>query len=154
MQGKVALGLIQSNIWWLTQVMGEHDTDVAEYLYKTSSTRAGVMKLLCKDLSKACVAKLPPLPKVVQVAKKKWIACLRSTFFPTSESPVFQCFFSGSISSSDISWCGVYEQYRGPEEAFTPKVGKQAEMDKLMRTIQVSWLFHVWTFETPYFWVQ
>jgi hypothetical protein len=111
MQGKVALGLMQSDIWWLTQVMGEHDTDVAEYLYKTSSTRAGVMKLLCKDLSKACVAKLPPLPKVVRVAKKKLTRMFEITpsvpvdqlFFPTSENPVFQCFFSGSISSSDIS---------------------------------------------------
>lgn len=56
--------------WSLTQVMGEHDTDVAEYLYKAGSTRAGVMKLLCKDLSKACVSKLPPLPKVVQVTHK------------------------------------------------------------------------------------
>ncbi|KAG0592287.1 hypothetical protein KC19_1G239500 [Ceratodon purpureus] len=71
------------------EVMGEHDTDVAEYLYKAGSTRAGLMKLLCRDLSKACVAKLPPLPK-----------------------------------------------YRGPEELFTPKVGKEAEMDKLMRTLQ------------------
>lgn len=46
--------------------MGDHDTDVAEYLYKAGATRAGVIKLLCKDLSKACVGKLPRLPKVLQ----------------------------------------------------------------------------------------
>lgn len=53
------------------EVMGEHDTDVAEYLYKAGSTRAGVMKLLCKDLSKACVSKLPPLPKDVPAGAPK-----------------------------------------------------------------------------------
>jgi hypothetical protein len=45
--------------------MGDHDTDVAEYLYKPGATRAGVVKLLCKDLSKACVGKPPRVPKVI-----------------------------------------------------------------------------------------
>lgn len=58
------------NSWFLRchsarQVMGDHDTDVAEYLYKPGATRAGVIKLLCKDLSKACVGKVPPVPKVL-----------------------------------------------------------------------------------------
>lgn len=57
---------MQSKIWSLAQVMGDHDTDVAEYLYKPEATRAGVLKLLCKDLSKACVGKPPRLPKVIQ----------------------------------------------------------------------------------------
>ncbi|KAG0620810.1 hypothetical protein M758_4G246300 [Ceratodon purpureus] len=70
------------------EVMGDHDTDVAEYLYKPEATRAGVIKLLCKDLSKACVGKPPRLPKD-----------------------------------------------RAPGEPFTPKAGKEAEMDKLMRSL-------------------
>lgn len=70
------------------EVMGDHDTDVAEYLYKPGATRAGVVKLLCKDLSKACVGKPPRVPKD-----------------------------------------------RAPGEPFTPKAGKEAEMDKLMRSL-------------------
>lgn len=46
--------------------MGDYDTDVAEYLYKEGATRAGVTKLLCKELSKACVGKAPRVPKVEQ----------------------------------------------------------------------------------------
>lgn len=46
--------------------MGDYDTDVAEYLYKEGATRAGVTKLLCKELSKACVGKPPRVPKVEQ----------------------------------------------------------------------------------------
>ena len=53
--------------------MGDHDTDVAEYLYKAGATRAGVVKLLCKDLSKACVGKLPRLPKVLLVTSQTLI---------------------------------------------------------------------------------
>lgn len=47
------------------QVMGDYDTDVAEFLYKPGAQRAGLSKLLCKDLSKACVGKVPPVPKVI-----------------------------------------------------------------------------------------
>lgn len=70
------------------EVMGDHDTDLAEYLYKAGATRAGLTKLLCKDLSKACVGKTPRVPKD-----------------------------------------------RVPGEAFTPKGGKEAEMEKLMRSL-------------------
>ncbi|OAE21090.1 hypothetical protein AXG93_3661s1150 [Marchantia polymorpha subsp. ruderalis] len=45
------------------EVMGDHDTDVAEFMYKGNVQRAAVSKFLCKDLSKACVGKPPPLPK-------------------------------------------------------------------------------------------
>eukprot|EP00271_Cylindrocystis_brebissonii_P013103 TRINITY_DN32694_c0_g1_i1.p1 TRINITY_DN32694_c0_g1~~TRINITY_DN32694_c0_g1_i1.p1 ORF type:complete len:334 (-),score=85.41 TRINITY_DN32694_c0_g1_i1:243-1244(-) len=45
------------------QVMGEHDTDIAETLFAKEMTRAALSKLLCNDLSKACLRKVPPLPK-------------------------------------------------------------------------------------------
>lgn len=48
------------------QVMGDHDTDVAEYLYKEGSNRAGLINLLCKDLTNACAGKVPRVPKVIQ----------------------------------------------------------------------------------------
>ncbi|KAH8938495.1 hypothetical protein BDL97_16G086100 [Sphagnum fallax] len=70
------------------EVMGDYDTDVAEFLYKPGAQRAGLSKLLCKDLSKACVGKVPPVPKD-----------------------------------------------REPGEAFTPKPTKDAEMERLMRSM-------------------
>lgn len=45
------------------EVMGDHDTDVAEFLYSGESKRAALSQLLCRTLSQACVGKAPPLPK-------------------------------------------------------------------------------------------
>ncbi|CAM6127275.1 unnamed protein product [Calypogeia fissa] len=45
------------------EVMGDHDTDVAEFLYRGEAQRSALSKLLCKDLSKACVGKPPAVPK-------------------------------------------------------------------------------------------
>lgn len=45
-------------------VLGDHDTDVAERLFKGTTTRAQLQNWLCYELSKACLNKPPPLPKV------------------------------------------------------------------------------------------
>ncbi|KAL3698895.1 hypothetical protein R1sor_012971 [Riccia sorocarpa] len=45
------------------EVMGDHDTDVAEFMYKGNTQRAALSKFLCKDLSKACAGKTPAVPK-------------------------------------------------------------------------------------------
>ncbi|KAG6555335.1 hypothetical protein Mapa_003378 [Marchantia paleacea] len=70
------------------EVMGDHDTDVAEFMYKGNVQRAALSKFLCKDLSKACVGKPPPLPK-----------------------------------------------NREPGPPFSPKPSKDAEMERLMRSM-------------------
>uniref|UniRef100_A0A2N9G5T5 Saposin B-type domain-containing protein n=1 Tax=Fagus sylvatica TaxID=28930 RepID=A0A2N9G5T5_FAGSY len=45
------------------EVMGYSDTDVAEYLYTAKPQIDSLVNFLCKDLSKACSTKPPPLPK-------------------------------------------------------------------------------------------
>jgi hypothetical protein len=46
------------------QVIGYADTDVAEFVYKNNPSADQLMKILCKDLSKACAKDPPPVPKV------------------------------------------------------------------------------------------
>lgn len=56
---------------------------------------------------------------------------------------VFSAFGFHNISyilSQTLTVCGVDEQDRVPGEAFTPKGGKEAEMEKLMRSLNVSLL--------------
>ncbi|KAJ1421067.1 Saposin B type domain [Sesbania bispinosa] len=45
------------------EVIGYSDTDVAEYLYKSKPDIDSLLNYLCKDLSKACSTKPPPVPK-------------------------------------------------------------------------------------------
>ncbi|AES77099.1 putative saposin B type domain-containing protein [Medicago truncatula] len=45
------------------EVMGYSDTDVAEYLYSSKPDIDSLTNYLCKDLSKACNTKPPPVPK-------------------------------------------------------------------------------------------
>lgn len=70
------------------EVMGYHDTDVAEFLFKGPAQTDLLSEFLCKDLSKACRGKIPAVPKD-----------------------------------------------RKPGEAFTPKSSKDAEMEKIMRSM-------------------
>ncbi|GBG70731.1 hypothetical protein CBR_g8029 [Chara braunii] len=44
------------------EVVENHDTDVAELLFKGDTRRAAVSKLLCQKLSRACAGKTPPVP--------------------------------------------------------------------------------------------
>lgn len=46
------------------QVLGYSDTDVAEYLYSSQPHIDSLVNFLCKDLTKACSTKPPPVPKV------------------------------------------------------------------------------------------
>ncbi|KAF7851459.1 hypothetical protein BT93_L3884 [Corymbia citriodora subsp. variegata] len=71
------------------EVMGYSDTDVAEYLYNSKPQIDSLVDFLCKDLSRACSSKPPPLPKD-----------------------------------------------RTPGEAFMPKPAKDAEMEKIMRSME------------------
>lgn len=48
----------------MLQVLGYSDTDVAEYLYKSKPDIDSLVNYLCKDLTTACSAKPPPVPKV------------------------------------------------------------------------------------------
>ncbi|XP_020961605.1 actin-depolymerizing factor 1-like isoform X2 [Arachis ipaensis] len=43
------------------------DTDVAEYLYNSKPDADSLYTYLCKDLTKACSTKAPPVPKVVTI---------------------------------------------------------------------------------------
>ncbi|XP_075473806.1 uncharacterized protein LOC142504845 [Primulina tabacum] len=45
------------------EVLGYSDTDVAEYLYKNKPVLDSLVNYICKDLTKACHSKLPPVPK-------------------------------------------------------------------------------------------
>ncbi|ERN15473.1 hypothetical protein AMTRI_Chr05g68330 [Amborella trichopoda] len=71
------------------EIMGYTDTDVAEFLFKTKPQIDTLTNFLCKDLSKACSAKPPPVPKD-----------------------------------------------RVPGEPFFPKSSKDAEMERLLRSME------------------
>ncbi|KAL4423180.1 hypothetical protein ABPG77_000313 [Micractinium sp. CCAP 211/92] len=45
------------------QIIGEHDTDIAEVLFARRKTRAQFSNWLCYELSGACRSKPPPLPR-------------------------------------------------------------------------------------------
>ncbi|KAM1072742.1 hypothetical protein FF1_017967 [Malus domestica] len=45
------------------EVLGYSDTDVAEYLYTSKPDLGSLVNYLCKDLTKACSTKPPPVPK-------------------------------------------------------------------------------------------
>ncbi|KAL2507373.1 uncharacterized protein Fot_31020 [Forsythia ovata] len=47
------------------EVLGYSDTDVAEYLYKNRPDLDSLVNFICKDLTKACRKKPPPVPKVI-----------------------------------------------------------------------------------------
>lgn len=71
------------------EVMGYSDTDVAEYIYTSKPDVESLTNYLCKDLTKACKTKPPPLPKD-----------------------------------------------RTPGEPFVPKPTKEAEMEKMLRSME------------------
>ncbi|RYR78381.1 hypothetical protein Ahy_A01g003162 [Arachis hypogaea] len=48
-------------------IIGYSNTDVAEYLYNSKPDADSLYKYLCKDLTKACSTKSPPVPKVVTI---------------------------------------------------------------------------------------
>ncbi|EYU30659.1 hypothetical protein MIMGU_mgv1a021489mg [Erythranthe guttata] len=45
------------------EVLGYYDTDVAEYLYTNKPQLDSLVNFICKDLTKACSSKPPPVPK-------------------------------------------------------------------------------------------
>ncbi|KAI5067357.1 hypothetical protein GOP47_0017885 [Adiantum capillus-veneris] len=45
------------------EVIGYHDTDIAEFMYKGAVSVDELSNYLCKDLSKACRGKIPSVPK-------------------------------------------------------------------------------------------
>ncbi|QCD83607.1 hypothetical protein DEO72_LG2g3953 [Vigna unguiculata] len=71
------------------EVMGYSDTDVAEYLYSSKPDIDSLSNYLCKDLTKACSTKPPPVPK-----------------------------------------------NRAPGEPFAAKSSKEAEMEKLLKSME------------------
>ncbi|XP_022756442.1 uncharacterized protein LOC111304186 [Durio zibethinus] len=71
------------------EVMGYSDTDVAEYIYMSKPDIESLVNYLCKDLTKTCKTKPPPLPKD-----------------------------------------------RTPGEPFVPKPTKEAEMEKMLRSME------------------
>ncbi|KAH9314821.1 hypothetical protein KI387_023448 [Taxus chinensis] len=70
------------------EVIGYHDTDVAEFLFKSDPQSSTLSKFVCNDLTKACSVKPPPVPKD-----------------------------------------------RAPGEPFIPKSSKEAEMEKMLRSM-------------------
>ncbi|MCO5567259.1 hypothetical protein L7F22_020949 [Adiantum nelumboides] len=70
------------------EVIGYHDTDIAEFIFKGAVSVDELSNFLCKDLSKACHGKIPSLPKD-----------------------------------------------RVPGEVFTPKSSKDAEIEKIMKSM-------------------
>ncbi|KAL3642928.1 hypothetical protein CASFOL_013743 [Castilleja foliolosa] len=71
------------------EVLGYSDTDVAEYLYRRKPQLDSLVNFICKDLTKACSVRPPPVPK-----------------------------------------------NRKPGEPFIAKSEKEAEMEKLMKSMQ------------------
>jgi hypothetical protein len=49
------------------QVMGYADTDVAEFVYTNKPSVDQLIKFVCKDITKACAAAPPPVPKVSNI---------------------------------------------------------------------------------------
>lgn len=47
------------------QVVGFSDTDIAEYIYARRPQLESLVKYLCKDFTKVCNKKPPPVPKVL-----------------------------------------------------------------------------------------
>lgn len=48
----------------ISQVMGYSDTDVAEFIFTSKPSLDSLVKFLCHDISKSCLKKPPPVPKV------------------------------------------------------------------------------------------
>nr|XP_043624080.1 uncharacterized protein LOC122595718 [Erigeron canadensis] len=71
------------------QVLGDYDTDVAEYIYKKKPQLSSLVNFMCKDLTGACSTKPPPVPKG-----------------------------------------------REPGEAFVPKSAKEAEVEKMLKSME------------------
>uniref|UniRef100_A0A803MDA4 Saposin B-type domain-containing protein n=1 Tax=Chenopodium quinoa TaxID=63459 RepID=A0A803MDA4_CHEQI len=71
------------------EIIGFSDTDIAEYIYARKPQLDSLVNYLCKDLTKACSKRPPPVPKD-----------------------------------------------RVPGEPFLPKPEKEAEMEKMMRSMQ------------------
>ncbi|XP_071742364.1 uncharacterized protein [Rutidosis leptorrhynchoides] len=71
------------------EVIGDYDTDVAEYIYKKKPQLSSLVNFLCKDLTEACSTKPPPVPKG-----------------------------------------------REPGETFVPKSEKEAEMEKMLKSME------------------
>ncbi|CAI7795048.1 unnamed protein product [Closterium sp. NIES-54] len=44
-------------------IMGEHDTDIAERIFNDEPSQSSLQRHLCHDLSKACSSKPPPVPQ-------------------------------------------------------------------------------------------
>ena len=63
----VEMFVITKLVMWNLQVIGYSDTDVAEYLYNSKPDIDSLRNYLCKDLTKACSTKPPPVPKVTIV---------------------------------------------------------------------------------------
>jgi len=53
-------------------LLGEHDTDIAEELYKESVKRAQLTQMLCYDLTDSCSRKPPKLPKGGRPHDEEW----------------------------------------------------------------------------------
>ncbi|KAK8941616.1 hypothetical protein KSP40_PGU004679 [Platanthera guangdongensis] len=47
------------------EIIGYSDTDVAEFVFSSKPSRESLVKYLCNDLSRACIVKAPPVPKVL-----------------------------------------------------------------------------------------
>lgn len=45
------------------EILGEHDTDLGEVLWKGEAGRAGVTAWLCKEITASCLHEPPPLPR-------------------------------------------------------------------------------------------
>ncbi|CAI5506036.1 unnamed protein product [Closterium sp. Naga37s-1] len=44
-------------------IMGEHDTDIAERIFNDEPSQSSLQRHLCHDISKACSSKPPPVPQ-------------------------------------------------------------------------------------------
>lgn len=105
------------------QVIGYSDTDVAEYLYKSKPDVNSLLNYLCKDLTKACSTKPPPVPKVMQSEIGMHLYYCLITFFS----------YQYHHNSQDL--CIL--QDRTPGEPFVAKSDKEAEMEKLLKSMEV-----------------
>ncbi|XP_072091708.1 uncharacterized protein [Arachis hypogaea] len=70
------------------EVIGYLDTDVAEYLYNSKPDTDSLYKYLCKDPTKACSTKPPPVPKVPSWKQVYWSNTYRTWQHVEIELPV------------------------------------------------------------------
>ncbi|PRW59626.1 CURVATURE THYLAKOID chloroplastic-like isoform B [Chlorella sorokiniana] len=116
------------------QIMGEHDTDVAEALFVGKKSRAQFSNWLCYELSSACKHKPPPLPKArMQTA----IAC-SARLAPTAARVQQRKSLNGARLVQQQPAIRAQRRFVVKAES-TSTEGSQVDVEALVKDVQEKW---------------